>query len=416
MLKAGTLLGGVLAGLGLAMAAGAATTPVGPLFSATSCTTCFEDTPAVAGSPTGAFLLAWEGTIPASDPKAVTGRFFTLGGAPRGADTSLPGVSAPDQYDVAATTDKAGNYVVVWSSITNGNSEIFARKFQPTGTPLGPAFLVSQDATGTQTIPADSHPAVAATPDGGFVVAWISLLPPSATFSGTNPTVFARKLSSTGVPTGTQVQLSTGLVHGSQPDVCVDSSGGPVVVWTSVDAFRPFQSNLKGVSLRRLTTAGALTGTAETIVAAPLMGTSKAAVACGTGGTYLVVWSTDIATGGNRSDILGQRFSRLGRPTGAQFRVNGEVNGDQSSPSVIFDSTTTFTVVWQFDIGTREGIAGRRFTSAGAAQGADFEVTGETEDTSRPERPDLAAAGKPGRFVVVWQEGAREIRARRFQN
>ena len=135
----------------------------------------------------------------------MTGRFFTLAGAPRGTDTSLPGVPIPDQYDVAATLDKAGNYVVVWSSVANGNSEIFARKFKQTGAPVGPAFLVSQDAAGTPTIPADSRPAVAPTPDGGFVVAWINLLPASATFNGTNPAVFARKFTSTGTPVGGQV-------------------------------------------------------------------------------------------------------------------------------------------------------------------------------------------------------------------
>jgi hypothetical protein len=415
MWRAGTIAVGLLAGMTLAPAAWAATVPAGPVFTATSCTNCHEESPAIAGAPSGTFLTAWEGTT-ANDPRAVTGRFFTINGTPRGTDTALPTGGTPDQYDVAATTDTAGSYVVVWSSVTNGNSDIFARKFKATGVPVGAVIQVSQDAAGTPTIPADANPAVAATRDGGFVVAWISLLPASATFNGTDPSVLARKFNSTGAPAGPQVKLSTGLVHGSQPDVCVDTAGGPVVVWTSVDAFRPFQSNYKGVSLRRLTTTGALTGAAETIVANPLASTSKASVACGTGGTFLVAWSTDLSVGGNRSDVVGQRYSRLGRKTGPLFRINGEVNGDQSSPSVIFDSNATFTAVWQFNIGTREGISGRRFTAAAVAQGADFEIYGENEDSSAPERPDLAAAGAAGRFVVVWQEGALTIKGRRFLN
>jgi hypothetical protein len=188
------------------------------------------------------------------------------------------------------------------------------------------------------------------------------------------------------------------------------------VIWTSVDDFRPFQSNFKGVSLRRLSTTGAVTGTTETVAVEPTLNSSKASVACGGGGTFVIVWSTDQLPGGNRNDIVGQRWSRLGRKVGPAFRVNTDVIGDQANPSVIFDSPSTFTVVWQWDVGTREGIAGRRFTSAAVPQGLDFEVHAENEDSTRPERPDLASAGGAGKFVVIWQEGALLTKARRFLN
>jgi hypothetical protein len=415
MRNAGILAAGVLAALTAATAASAALGPVGDPFNVSSCTSCQELTPAIAGSPSGAFAAVWEGST-ASDSHAVSRRFFSSAGTPvRPTDLPIPETPTPDQYDAVATVDTAGNFVVVWSAVAGGNSDIFARKFQANGAPLGPSFKVNADAAGTPTIPADMNPAVARTNDGGFVVAWISLLPASATFSGTNPIVLARKLSSAGAPVGNQVQLSTGLVHGSRPDVCVDTSGEPIVVWTSVDAFRPFQSNLKGVSLRRMTPAGAAIEAAETVVASPLAGSTRAAVACGGGSTFLVVWSTDLAPGGNRTDILGQRYSRLGRKTGVAFRINGEIAGDQTAPAAIYDTNNTFVVVWQSEVGTREKIVGRRFNSNASAQAADFEIKAENQGSTVPQNPDIAPAGPAGSFVVVWQEGSKSIMARRYK-
>ena len=144
--------------------------------------------------------------------------------------------------------------------------------------------------------------------------------------------MLARKLNATGVPVGTQVKISTGLVNGDRPDVCVDTAGGPVVVWTSVDGFPLFEANHKGVSLRRLTAAGAPTGTAETVVAAPTASSSQPAVSCGSGSTFVVVWHSDQPPAAERADILGLRFSRLGRPVGTVFRVNVTATREQAEP------------------------------------------------------------------------------------
>ena len=113
---------------------------------------------------------------------------------------------------------------MVWSEVANGNSEIKGRRYQANGTPLGAPFKVNQDPAGTPTIPADFNPTVAAT-EGGFIVAWMSILPAGNGFPGTTPQVLARKLSTAGAPVGTQVKISTGLVNGDRPDVCVDTSG-----------------------------------------------------------------------------------------------------------------------------------------------------------------------------------------------
>src|SRR6478672_1145204 len=220
MEKAVAFLAGTFA-LGLAASAWAAPTAQGAPVRVSACTNCIQQSPAVAGAANGAFLAVWEGTS-ATDSKGVSGRFFTITGAPRGGDFLASQSPAADQYDAAVARSSQGTFIVVWSQVSAGNSEIMAQRYQATGARLGAAIQVNQDPAGTPSIPAAFKPAVAAPQDGGFIVVWMNLLPSGPGFPGTRPQVLARKISAAGVPLGTQVKISTGLVKGDRPDVCVD--------------------------------------------------------------------------------------------------------------------------------------------------------------------------------------------------
>jgi hypothetical protein len=412
MQKAVVVWGGVLA-LGLSTAAWAGPTGQGASFRITSCTACIEQAPAVAGSASGAFLTVWKGTSP-TNSNGVSGRMVSSTGTPMGTDFLANKDLVEDQYDPAVARDAQGNFIVVWSEVVNGNSEIMGRRYGPTGAALCTPFKVNQDQAGTPTIPADFNPAVAALKDG-FIVTWMNVLPAGNGFPGGTPQVLARKLGPTGAPVGNQVKISTGLVNGDRPDVCVDTSGKPVVVWTSVDGFPLFEANHKGVSLRQLTPAGALVGTAETVVAAPKAGSVHPAVSCGAGSTFVVVWHSDQSPAVDQTDILGQRFSRLGRAVGTPFRINTTTANQDRNPSIAHDAKGNFVVVWQAYLGnTKVSILGRRFNGSAAALSPEFEVFAGNDNATVPGNPDVAMIGTTGNFVVVWQNGSQSISGRRF--
>ncbi|HSK76848.1 MAG TPA: hypothetical protein VLQ45_10350 [Thermoanaerobaculia bacterium] len=410
MSRAAMFIAGTLAALAFAAAAGAAPVPQAGAFRATSCADCRQRNPAVAGSAAG-FLVTWEGST-ATDHRGAVARFFTGTGAPKAADFLVNKELPPDQYDADVAADPQGNYVVVWSAVADGNSEILAQRFKSTGETLGSAVKVNTDAAGSPSVPFDFSPAVATTKDGGFVVVWMSLLPNSGTFAGTPPGIYARRFSNAGVPLSAQVKISTGLVGGDRPDVCVDTSGRPVAVWTSVDGFRPFEPNKKGVSARRLSAAGVPQGR-EIVVARPLAPSAEAAVSCGKGNTFVVVWHTDQAPAAAQNDILGLRFTRTGRPAGTPFRVNSNSAGEQKAPAISHDATGAFVIVWQSGSG-QQGIYGRRFLASAAADGADFEVLRETVDPTQRSQPSIAHLTPAGNFVVVWQNGNLGTYGRRF--
>lgn len=406
MLKAAGFKRGAFAGLFLVVsAAWAGPVPQGLPFRVSSCPDCRQTVPAVAGLATGGFLTVWEG-LNAAGTQSVNGRFFNAVGVPLGNDFSMAQEVSPDKYDGAVTRDRKGNFIVVWSSVAGGNSDIVAQRFRSNGTPLGAAFRVNLDDPAAPAVPVDYNPAVAPMADGGFIVAWTSVVPDGVNTQGGTPQVLARRFTAAGTPGGTQVTVSLGLVKGDRPGVCVDTSGRPVIVWTTVDEFRPFQSNLSGVSLRLLSAKGLPLGTTETVVAPPAAQSVRSAVSCGNGSTFVVVWHSDVAPTVASSDILGLRFSKQGRPAGAKFVVNSTTTGLQRNPAISHDPSGNFVVAWQSDLGSRVGVFVRRYTTKGAPTGPELEVASDAPNAVAPANPAVSHLGTKGNFVVVWQDGS----------
>ncbi len=399
------IFGGVLCLAAISALAG----PQGAPFRVSSCATCRQEMPAVAGSASGSFLTVWQGTS-TKDLRGINGRLFASTGTAAAVDFLVNKDVAPDQYDAAVTRDAKGNFIAVWSEVAAGNSEIKGQRFGPTGAPLGTAFKVNQDATGTPTIPTDFKPSVAATKDG-FVVVWINLLPAGASFPGSDPQILLRRFNAASAPVGAQVKLSAGLVTDTRPEVCVDTSGNIISLWTSADQFLPFQPSKLGISMRRLSATGTPLAGVE-VVTPPTANLLQPALACGSGSTFVVVWHSDLPPTVEGTDILGQRYSRIGRKVGPVFRINTVTVSNQRNPSISFDSKGNFVVVWQGYTGSKYGVFGRRFTGAGVAAGTEFEVA--TDDHLKLEDPRVAHTGTAGNYVVLWQSPTKAIFGRRF--
>lgn len=388
--------------------------PAGAEISLGTCADCRQQAPAVAGTPSGAFAAVWEGGS-AADSRGLLARFFTTKGRPRSAERQVNRSLPPEQYDAAVAADPGNNYyVVAWSEVERGDSDVLVQRFKSTGVPVGAEIRVSVDNPADPEPGADYAPAVASAADGGFVVAWIRFVPPGPSSPATEPEVLARRYDKAGKPLGAQIRLSAGVVKGTAPDVCVTTSGGAAVVWTSLDERRPFEPSLEGVSLRRLAPNGA-PAAPEQIVIKPEAEAAGAAVSCGPGNTFVVAYELGLNGITDESDIFARRFTRLGRPAaGPALRVNTTTEGRQRSPAISHDLAGNAVVVWASSISGvpgSEAVVARRIGPAGSPLSG--EVAAHLSPV-RPSSPDVAHPGKDGGFVVVWQEGTGEVLGRRF--
>jgi hypothetical protein len=408
-------LSGALVALALLPAAARAADPrpAGAEFPLATCATCRQQAPAVAGTPSGAFATVWQGAA-TGDARGLLARFYTNKNLPRSAERLVNANLVADQYDAAAVADAKNNYVVAWSEVQNGNSDVLVQRFKSTGAATGAAIRVNVDNPADPKPATDYAPAVATTANGGFVVAWTRSVPPGATTPGTDPEIWARLFDAAGKALGNPVKVSTGLVEGSAPDLCIPQGAGAVIVWTSIDQRRPFEPSLEGVSLRQLTTTGGLVGTAEKVLVKPLADASSMAVACGKGGVFAIAYELDQAGVTDQSDVYVQRFAKKGGAAGVPIRVNTVLAGRQRTPAISYDPPGNFVVVWASSLGAGSAILGRRFSSAGAPLSTAFTIHQTEMASKRPTVPDVAHAGSGGGFVVVWQEGVGSTLGRRY--
>ncbi len=101
-------------------------------------------------------------------------RLYAKDGTPESAETIATVTTTGDQFQPAVTKDEKGNFVITWVGYNTGSStyDIYARAFQPDGTPVGGEIVVN-----TSTINDDLNPAIAIDYNGPentsrFVISW----------------------------------------------------------------------------------------------------------------------------------------------------------------------------------------------------------------------------------------------------
>jgi hypothetical protein len=132
----------------------------------------------------------------------------------------------------------------------------------------------------------------------------------------------------------------------------------------------------------------------------------------------LVVWASD-GQDGSGLGVFGQRFSPVGTPLGAEFRVNSATAGDQKAPSVAATLSGNFVIAWENDgqDGSGTGIFGQRYSAGGLPVGPEFRVNSFT--TGAQLAPAVSATFSS--FVVAWQSYGQDasgygVFAQRFDN
>jgi hypothetical protein len=254
-----------------------------------------QGVPAVASDPAGNFVVVWQsGGYRVSGDGSSTGIFgqrFDPTGIPLGPEFQVNTYTTGPQLSPAIASDAAGDFVVVWQSGTYGLGQdgsgagIFARRFDPSGAPLGDEFQVNTYTTGAQ-----ATPAVASDADGHFVVVWQSGYY-GAGGDGSGPGVFGQRFDVTGLPAGPEFQVNT-YTTGTQriPTVASDAAGNFVVTWQS--------------------------------------------------GYY------GSGQDGSGAGVFGQHFTATGVPNGPEFQVNTFTTGPQIEPQVAASPAGDFVVAW----------------------------------------------------------------------
>jgi hypothetical protein len=147
-----------------------------------------------------------------------------------GSEFLVNSITAGGQIKPTVAMDSAGDFVIAWEDYSNHDGSgrgIFARRYDSTGTPADPAFLVN-----TNTVSIQSEQAIAMDHDGDFVITWQSYI-----YGGRFYEIYAQRYNSDGskpLVNGSEFLVNS-ISSGGQkfPSIAMDSAGDFVVAWSN---------------------------------------------------------------------------------------------------------------------------------------------------------------------------------------
>ncbi len=328
----------------------------------------------------GRFLVVWDDWR--NDPGDIYGQIFSEDGLRIGANFRVNEGSWL-QYHPSCAADSEGNFVVSWQDGRGTSWDIYARRFDRNGNPLGSDFLVNDD----NTTSFQGDPEVAVRADGSFIIVW------SDERQG-NSDVYGQRYSANGVPIGGNFLVNE-VISGNQsaPGIAIDPSGKFFVSYTDDREGSP------DIYLVQFDQMGNRIGTIKVNDDSGNNSQGMSSLTIVGDGNIWVVWE-DCREG--NQDVYGQQLRDTIR-VGRNFKVNDDTLSSHQRCSFIgVDGRGEFLVAWEDERNGDIDIYGQRFDSLGNLIGENFKVSDES-NLSYQFYPSVARDFS-GKTLITWTD------------
>ena len=295
----------------------------------------------------GSFLVVWQGG--STSDTSVFGRRFDAGGKPRGDRFRLSLNAQGSQEQPTAAFARDGSFVAAW--VSHGHSfedpwDVYARRFDAAGQPLGPEFLVSTESAEEQ-----DTPQVALSASGDFLIGWVSWVGEGGFFD-----VLGRRFARDGAPQSDEILLNAeDNEQASQDELALGmrEDGSFVVIWTD-RTNDPGSGSLNG---QRFAANGEPAGRPLQIIGPPGGFQGQPAIAMAADGSFFATWLG--STSPSSLGILGRWFASDGTPLGGVARIDRSAESSTGNPSVALGNDGRGVVVWLQE-SSKPGVYARR--------------------------------------------------------
>ncbi|MCR4423322.1 MAG: T9SS type A sorting domain-containing protein [candidate division WOR-3 bacterium] len=353
-------------------------------------------TPQVACAPAGWFVVTWD------DRRGmnwdVYAQIYSATAAPIGTNFQVnTDAGGTDQYGNACAVNNFGEFIVVWTDKRNGNEDIYAQRFDTSGSRIGIEFKVNDDIGSA----AQNSPAVVAAQDGGYWIFW------SDARNG-NFDIYGQYVARDGVPRGANFRVNDDYASSHQrcSSIGMERKGNIVIAWedergVSCDIYRTVLDS-SGNELTSNLRVNDDAGGAAQYYPSVAGGNQK----------FIVAWFDNRVDG----DIYAQFLDFSGQKLGGNFRVNSDVgNNFQWYPYCAMDSSNRAVVVWMDYRDRQYRIYARRYDESGNPVGEEFPIA----DTVAEGAYASVAMNSNGYWVVSWmdnRDGDYNIYCQLFRN
>lgn len=295
--------------------------------------------PKTAVNADGSFIVVWEDSDDNGDFN-VYARRFNADGSASGGNFRVNSVvisSLTSETVPAVGIDSAGNFTVAWESYddVNGDDDIYARRFDASGTALSPEFRVNTEIANDQMLPAMAMSAV-----GDFVVVWQSAAQDSDGSTG----IYAQRYNATGTPVGGEFRVNTTTANEqTMATVAMSGAGDFIVAWQSA---AQDSDGSTGIYAQRFDAIGTLVGGEFRVNTEIGNDQTTPVAAINTVGDLLMAWES-MAQDGDGKGIYAQRYDTTGTAVGGEFRVNTTTAQAQMLPAAAINADLDMVVAWQ---------------------------------------------------------------------
>ncbi|HYE27890.1 MAG TPA: hypothetical protein VEA61_06635, partial [Allosphingosinicella sp.] len=340
---------------------------VGGELSVNASSTGDQTAPAAVGLAAGGFVILWEDSSLGggdSSEASIKGQRFDAAGAKVGGEFLVNSSTAGAQNQSAAAALGSGGFVVTWTDRSNGTGDggvgdIRAQIFDAAGARVGSELIVNTATGGMQ-----HRSVVAASPTGGFVVAWYTW----------STGLYAQRFDSAGNKLGGEIPVATGaLWDQADPSIAVLANGTILISWSTGIAI---QAQLLGADGTPLGAAF----TVDSQITGAQVAPSATALAWGGFAISWEDWSQQAGDAAGTA-VRAQLFDSAGTRVGDEFVVNAGSFGDQRAPVSAVLTSGAFVVGWSdsfFDgAAPKYSIEGRVFAPSQASNAGNDTLTGD---------------------------------------
>lgn len=319
-------------------------TRIGNEFQVNTTTQGNQAGPSVGMATNGSFVITWSGQGASGDEFDIYAQRYSPFGEPIGSEFRVNTTTDGQQFSSAIAVADNGNFTIAWgSSQTSGDIDIYARSFSSnnsTGNPIGDDFLVNQFTDGNQ-----FSPAIAADNVGNVAITWESGDAFDETNSGPDgdlTAVAARLFTAEGnARTGEFVVNQT--TRGRQEDaaIAMTPNGNFVITYSDSPSSGPPR-----VLVRQYNSSGVPSGS-EIEINSLNRGVQDLSIATDDSGNFVVAWASNQAIGsGLDFDILARRYLANGTPDTDPFQVNQIDSTYELGSAIASDGDGDVVISW----------------------------------------------------------------------
>ena len=181
--------------------------------------------PALAVDSLGRWIIAWQDFRDyGTNYYDIYARRFDSTGSPLAADFRVDqAAGAVDALFPAVATDASNNFIITWEDRRNGDADIYVRCYDSNANPLNVNIRVDVDWGTAESL----SPSIAIQPDGSFLIVWTD-------YRSGNSDIFVRRFQNCYTPLGGNFRLDQGPGEASaeDPSLVVAPSGVFLFAWS----------------------------------------------------------------------------------------------------------------------------------------------------------------------------------------